>query len=386
MRTVLFFTDVHADVHALEYVGVCERVASLGGRVIEIESARTGRSAAEFIAHWQPDGLIVECGHLAEQLNLHAYGHLPKVFIDPKVTPSKAKTLHIVKQDAAAISAAAFHELAATHPAAYAFVRWCGNQIWSNERETAFCELARQAGRECRTYGDVWSRTDFLSFQRSLTNWLRTLPRPCAIFAANDRVAESVLRETRELALRCPDDVAVLGADDYAPVCEKTEPMLSSVRPDFQRGGELAALMLSAIITYGKNRYRGSHVRRYGTIGITHRDSTRVYDSSIDGESRAALDLIRREACNGLTAETVLGCYSCTRGPAAQRFRRATGRSILEEIHAVQLDRVKMMLGNKNQQLSSISDFCGFSSPHALRLFFLRETGMTMSEWRRRHT
>ena len=51
---------------------------------------------------------------------------------------------------------------------------------------------------------------------------------------------------------------------------------------------------------------------------ITHRDSTRTYDSSIDGESRTALDLIRREACNGLTAETVLGCYSCTRGPAAQ--------------------------------------------------------------------
>ena len=33
-------------------------------------------------------------------------------------------------------------------------------------------------------------------------------------------------------------------------------------------------------------------------------------------------------------------------------------------------------------QLKSISDFCGFTNPNSLRKFFLRETGMTMSQWR----
>jgi AraC-like DNA-binding protein len=64
------------------------------------------------------------------------------------------------------------------------------------------------------------------------------------------------------------------------------------------------------------------------------------------------------------------------------RFRRATGHSILDEIHAVQLERVKELLSDPLMQLKSISDFCGFTNPNSLRKFFLRETGMTMSQWR----
>ena len=64
------------------------------------------------------------------------------------------------------------------------------------------------------------------------------------------------------------------------------------------------------------------------------------------------------------------------------RFRKATGHSILEEIHAVQLERVKQLLKDSGLQLKSISDFCGFTHPNSLRKFFLRETGMTLGAWR----
>lgn len=49
---------------------------------------------------------------------------------------------------------------------------------------------------------------------------------------------------------------------------------------------------------------------------------------------------MRREVCNGLTVEAVLGCYSCTRSPAAHKFRRATRHAILDNIHAVWHDHV----------------------------------------------
>ena len=65
------------------------------------------------------------------------------------------------------------------------------------------------------------------------------------------------------------------------------------------------------------------------------------------------------------------------------RFRKATGKSILEAIHAVRLERTKELLRNPTIQLKSISDFCGFKHPNSLRKFFLRETGHTLSAWRR---
>ena len=64
------------------------------------------------------------------------------------------------------------------------------------------------------------------------------------------------------------------------------------------------------------------------------------------------------------------------------RFRRSTGHTILDEIHAVQLERVKQLLANGNLPLKVLSDFCGFGHPNSLRKFFLRATGMTMSAWR----
>ena len=98
----------------------------------------------------------------------------------------------------------------------------------------------------------------------------------------------------------------------------------------------------------------------------------------------AALDHIRREACNGLGSSRVAAMFPCSRRQADNRFRRATGRSILEEIHAVQLERAKQLLRDTSVQMKAISDFCGFTNPNSLRKFFKKETGTTLSEWRGR--
>ena len=70
---------------------------------------------------------------------------------------------------------------------------------------------------------------------------------------------------------------------------------------------------------------------------------------------------------------------------ADMRFRRSTGHTIIDEIHAVQLERVKQLLANGNLPLKVLSDFCGFGHPNSLRKFFLRASGMTMSAWRDRN-
>ena len=60
------------------------------------------------------------------------------------------------------------------------------------------------------------------------------------------------------------------------------------------------------------------------------------------------------------------------------------GHSILDEIHAAQLERAKQLLANGNLPLKAISDFCGFGHPNSLRKFFRKATGMSMSDWRLR--
>jgi LacI family transcriptional regulator len=103
-----------------------------------------------------------------------------------------------------------------------------------------------------------------------------------------------------------------------------------------------------------------------------------LYDKHVS----LALELIRNEACSGLTANKVAKLFPYSRRLADTRFRQATGHSILEEIHSIQLERAKQILLDSDRQIKSISDFCGFNHPNSLRKFFKRETGMTLSEWK----
>jgi LacI family transcriptional regulator len=76
---------------------------------------------------------------------------------------------------------------------------------------------------------------------------LRMLPRPTAFFAGNDMIALGVLLAIRELGLRCPEDISLLGFDnlDFA---ETTSPSLSSVHQSgYQLGATAARIVLDRV-------------------------------------------------------------------------------------------------------------------------------------------
>jgi DNA-binding LacI/PurR family transcriptional regulator len=72
---------------------------------------------------------------------------------------------------------------------------------------------------------------------------LRLIPRPTAIFAGNDMIALGTLRAIREMGLRCPEDMSVIGFDDL-DFAEVTDPALSSVSQSGYQLGTTAAHIL----------------------------------------------------------------------------------------------------------------------------------------------
>ena len=140
-------------------------------------------------------------------------------------------------------------------------------------------------------------------------------------------------------------------------------------------------LMLLALL-HDDESFRGPCQRTFGDLNVVRRMSTQRLLRP-DPHVANALNLIRKEACNGITAIRVAATFPCSRRMADIRFRRAVGHSILDEIQSVKLERAKELLMNANQELKSISDFCGFKNPNSLRKFFLKETGKTLSAWRK---
>jgi LacI family transcriptional regulator len=73
---------------------------------------------------------------------------------------------------------------------------------------------------------------------------LRGGEMPDAIVAFDDEVASGILRGLRSMGLSVPQDVAVIGFNDYEAVCNACDPALTSVRMPMTEVGRLSAKLL----------------------------------------------------------------------------------------------------------------------------------------------
>jgi LacI family transcriptional regulator len=77
-----------------------------------------------------------------------------------------------------------------------------------------------------------WVADGDFSFERGITAGTQLLtksPRPTAIFASNDESAAGVLIAAHELDIPVPEQLSVVGVDDF-PVAQRTWPPLTTVR------------------------------------------------------------------------------------------------------------------------------------------------------------
>ena len=73
--------------------------------------------------------------------------------------------------------------------------------------------------------------------------------RPDAIFCASDQIARGVSDTLRAVGRRIPDDVALVGFDNWLPMAMGALPPLTSVDPCLEEVGRVAATRLLAAIS-----------------------------------------------------------------------------------------------------------------------------------------
>jgi DNA-binding LacI/PurR family transcriptional regulator len=103
------------------------------------------------------------------------------------------------------------------------------NLLLSHQRERGFHEAICERGLEPGPSipgDDDWSGGSGYAAMKHL---LQLVPRPTAVFAANDRMAIGVMRAIIEEGLRIPEDFSVVGVDDIELAALQT-PSLTTVR------------------------------------------------------------------------------------------------------------------------------------------------------------
>lgn len=254
----------------------------------------------------------------------------------------------------------------------FAFCGYRDLYPWTERREEMFRRLLELNGRKCES---IWIDTVDME-NAHLKSELRRLPRPCAVFAANDDIGRRVLGTCRIARIPVPEAISVIGVDDDGHICENTKPTLSSILPDNEQAGYNAAAMLDDIIAGGAPRREF-----YGAKSFIQRGSTRAMRVS-DNRVRDAVEFIRKGVANRLSAKDVASHMGCTLRMAEILFKRTVGHSIKDEISDARIYRVKQLLSDKKVGISAIADMCGYTDGSSLRRAFLAKVGCSMSEWR----
>ena len=248
----------------------------------------------------------------------------------------------------------------------FAFFSTVARRPWAETRFECFAAEMESRGLHVLRYhrGDIGG-------------WLRSLPKPCGLFAANDMAAERIVSEAFAHGISVPDDMAVVGCDDDPRICEHAEVTISSVRPDFPRCAGIAVDAMSGAMDRGNP---GGELI-YGDIGVTRRASTRLM-AGCPAQVSSMLEFIRLNALSGISASDVLKRFPGSRRSAETLFRKAVGHSIVNEIQSVRLSAVKRLLADPLVKIGSIASRVGYNSENFLTRLFKRETGQTPSQWR----
>jgi LacI family transcriptional regulator len=275
--------------------------------------------------------------------------------------------------------------IAADHLMERGFTRFAfcgfGDQAWSISRREGFSTRLAERGFACEVWESSWVGPRARTWEREqdqITRWLRSLRRPIGMMACSDARGQHVLDACNRIDLAVPEEVAVIGVDDDAVLCNLCHPPMSSVVPNAERVGYEAAALLARIIAGEKPPPEPLLIE---PLGVTTRQSTDVL--AIDDPAVAAVvRFIRERACQGCSMKDVERFSPLSRSLLERQFRRHLGRSPQAEIRAVQLKRVKQLLGESDLPLDRIASLAGYSHPEYMSVVFKRETGQTPGQYR----
>jgi DNA-binding LacI/PurR family transcriptional regulator len=197
----------------------------------------------ELVGHRRVDGLIVINPYSDERFE-YTPKDFPLVFIGAS---AHEKNICSVSLDDEKVAYEATRHLLDLGHTKIALVTGPMEEDCSQDRTEGYRRALQEAGitfdKSMVIEGD-WSAT---SGQDALLSFVKQGRVPTAVFAQNDRMAMGVLRAARDVNIKVPTQLAVIGVDDM-PLSSYFDPPLTTMRQDMPRIGQEATRMLLDII------------------------------------------------------------------------------------------------------------------------------------------
>ena len=279
--------------------------------------------------------------------------------------PRGSKTSYVNCDDIAIGAMGAKHFLSLGSFNSFGFLYSGDRPNYPNLREQGFREALAQAGKKCFTFKSPTAPDERINAD-NLSRWIMSLPKPAAIMTFYDPYAVQAAKVCREHAISIPGQVSILGVDNDGLLCEFAKPALSSIQPDHERVGFLAAMELNALMT------RSSHkpcTRTIPPLRVVERESTKPLTPAAHLVKKAQR-FIYDNASKGIGVADVVKHLKISRRLADLRFHEIENTSIRRMIEDRRMELAEKALCESNRTIANVAIECGYKSVKTFEAVF----------------
>ena len=217
---------------------------------------------------------------------------------------------------------------------------------------------------------------------QAVLQFLRTLPRPCALFAGDDDLAAVVLELCQLTGICVPQHLAVLGAGDDSLTCHLATPPLSSIRLPYRELGRRAA---SLLLAWQPTLPQECYLLKLPPVDVTLRQSsdvTRNHDPLVARAIRHLTENLNQP----ITISTLRDHLGVSTPELLERFRDQLHTTPAAELRRLRIEHAKHLLVTTRAPMKDVARRSGFANIFHFMSTFKQLTGMSVCSYRRAAT
>lgn len=251
--------------------------------------------------------------------------------------------------------------------------------VWSRERAHGFkSEVERNGGdyfyfESENLRGGEWTESHVL-----LDKWLLSLPKPVAIFACDDNFALQVSEICKMNHIKIPQHVSLLGVDNDDLICNLSDPPISSIVLDVEKGGFEAGRLIHQLINKEKTDPFNIIIN---PTRIELRQSTELYNIEDDYIEKVVKHIVKRFN-KEISIDDLSEIVPLSRRNLEIRFKNEMGTSIYQFILELRINHFSNLLLSTDRSLFDLALESGFNDCKNISRIFKKFKGATPVEFR----
>ena len=255
--------------------------------------------------------------------------------------------------------------------------------VWSRERAEGFRkEVEKAVGNYYYFESENLDGEEWGTSHIQLDEWLLSLPKPVGLFACDDDFALRISQICKINNIKIPEEISLLGVDNDELICHLSDPPISSIVTDVEKGGYEAGRLIDRMI-------KGEIVEPFNIIirptRFELRKSTEKYDIS-NGYISQVVNYIEDNFTTDINIEALSDLVPLSRRNLEVKFKEEMGTTIYQFILSCRIDYFAHLLLTTDRTLYDMALEAGFNDCKNISRIFKKHRGCTPVEFQKKYS